>query len=428
MAAPRFPLRLGAALALCSALAACGASGALKSALHGNLAELKRDVLAEQRAGELDRGRVEDLAEAVAGREVRSATGQAAVHRIRAIRVCAGSLLPVLHERAERADDIGAEATLVLLERGELRRDAQVTRHREASSGAWRAVAARAAVAPRYGALRRSFVRDPDERVRRAAMHAAVEAAAPGDLEELLEAARLDPDPLSRSLAARAAGSIGGEHAVLALKDLFARADETMRTSIVEAWSEPRAYAAGGSRELVRLAEQGSGPPALAAAGALVRQGAADAAIGRARLVRAIREGTLVERRLAIDLAPLPDAEVLRALDEAKKNDDAEVRVLALGRLLDVPERRPQARTALTALAGQKSAAGQQARSALAGIGDQAVASKLADDLKARQPEERQEGALGLMRLGDWSRAATALADDDPDVRTAVACQMLAER
>jgi hypothetical protein len=428
MAAPRFPLRLGAALALCSALAACGASGALKSALHGNLVELKRDVLAEQRAGELDRGRVEDLAEAVAGREVRSATGQAAVHRIREIRVCAGSLLPVLHERAERADDIGAEATLVLLERGELGRDAQVTRHREASSGAWRAVAARAAVAPRYGALRRSFVRDPDERVRRAALHAAVEAAAPGDLEELLEAARLDPDPLSRSLAARAAGAIGGERAVLALKDLFARADETMRTSIVEAWSEARAYTAGGSRELVRLAEQGSGPPSLAASGALVRRGGADAAIGRAKLVRAIREGTLLERRLAIELAPLPDADVLRALDDAKKNDDAEVRVLALARLLDVPERRPQARAALTALAGQKSAAGQRARSALAGIGDQAVASKLADDLKARQPEERQQGALGLMRLGDWSRAATALADDDPDVRTAVACQMLAER
>jgi hypothetical protein len=426
---PRRLARLGATVCLVFAFAACGASGALKTALHGNLVELKRDVAAEQRAGKLDRGRVEDLARAVAGREVRSATGQAAVRRIREIRVCAGPLLPVLRERSERADDIGAEATLVLLEHGDLSPGAEVERHREASSGAWRAVAARAALSPRHGALRRAFLRDPDERVRRAALHAALAARDPADLEELLEAARLDPDPLSQGLATRAAGAVGGERAVLALKDLFAKADETARTTIVEAWSEPRSYTAGGGRELLRLSESGTGPPALAAASALVRRGApSHAAVGKAVLIRAIRQGTTLERRLAIELAPLPDRAVLSSLDEAAKSEDLELRVLALTRLGDAPERREHARAALKKLAVKTGNSALQAQRALADFGDSSIAPKLAQQLRARHPAERREGALALVQLGDWSRAAPALADDDPDVRTAVACRVLAAR
>ncbi len=37
----------------------------------------------------------------------------------------------------------------------------------------------------------------------------------------------------------------------------------------------------------------------------------------------------------------------------------------------------------------------------------------------------RTVAAVGLLRLGDYSQAATALADDDPVVRTAVACTVL---
>jgi hypothetical protein len=160
-----------------------------------------------------------------------------------------------------------------------------------------------------------------------------------------------------------------------------------------------------------------------------VRRGApSHAAVGKAVLIRAIRQGTTLERRLAIELAPLPDRAVLSSLDEAAKSEDLELRVLALTRLGDAPERREHARAALKKLAVKTGNSALQAQRALADFGDSSIAPKLAQQLRARHPAERREGALALVQLGDWSRAAPALADDDPDVRTAVACRVLAAR
>ncbi|HLV21367.1 MAG TPA: hypothetical protein VKZ49_10805, partial [Polyangiaceae bacterium] len=159
-------------------LSACSSGGVVQAALYGDLATLKRRVQQEQREGDLDEGRVRDLAHAVAAREVRSAQGPLGAARLRQARPCAPALSRELEDRAARGDDGAAEAALSLLEIGGLDRRQAVERYAEASSGAFRAVAARAAVAPGLGPLRRRFFVDPDERVRRAALRAAAEARA----------------------------------------------------------------------------------------------------------------------------------------------------------------------------------------------------------------------------------------------------------
>ena len=237
----------------------------MNAALHHDLPALRSALAEERAAGDLDRDRVVEVAYAVASREVMSASGPAGVRRIRLMRGCSGPVSHVLEARAERSDDGGAEAALVLLAAGKLDEEQAFARHVDASSGAWRAVAARAAQAPETFKQRRAFYVDVDERVRRAAFEAALEAPSELDLEPLLESARLDPDPLNRSLAARAVGAVGGERAVLSLVDRWDRADEDTRLSIVEAWAMPRAYAAGGERELVKVAESGTHLPALSA-------------------------------------------------------------------------------------------------------------------------------------------------------------------
>jgi hypothetical protein len=408
--------------------AGCAASSVVKTAKHGDLTALKREVEASRKRGDLDERTVVELAEAIAGREVRSAKGREAVQRIRSIRPCASSILPVLRERAGRGDDIGAEASLILLELGKLTPVAAIERHREASAGAWRAVAARAAVAPKYGLLRREWMRDGDQRVRRAALSAAIDSAHPDDREALLEAARVDPDPMSRSLALRALGALGGEREVMALDDLWQRADETTRVSIVDAWAMPAAFRSGGRGRLIRSVETTRGIPALAAAGALVRAGGSDAELGVAALTRGIGEGSVDERSLAIRVAPLDDRDVVAALKKASKEHDLVVQVAALARLVELGSEREQALVRLRELAHKKDDAALAARAALAGADDRSVVPRLDEQLASRRSSERQAAALGLLELREWPGVATGLADDDPSVRTAVACGVLGKR
>lgn len=409
----------GALLAL-----ACARPGILQTALHGDLASLKRDVKESQARGELDKDAVEDLAQAIAGREVRSASGSAAVERVREVRVCARPLLRVLEDRSEQADDAAAEATLVLLELGRRDRKAMIEKHRDASAGAWRALAARAAVGPEHGPLRRKLFTDPDERARRAALRAAIETRSKDDLEPLLEAARVDPDALSRGIATRAVGAIGGERAVLALKDHWARADEPTRLTIIEAWGMPAAFKSGGEHELVTVAETRHGREAISAADALVRAAGASAPTGEAILQRAVAEGTRAERRLAIQLVPLADPDARKAVEKASKDKDEEVRIAALLRLASTDDRK-KSLEGLRELAKKDDETGLEARAALAKAGDHEVKPKLTPLLSAPKARFRSTAAKGLIELGDYSAAATALADDDPSVRTEVACAVL---
>lgn len=420
--------RVLACLALLAGFGGCTSSGAVQAALQGDLKTLQAEIASAKALGDLDRSNVEELAQAVAGREIRSAAGDAAVRRLRTVRSCASPLYPVLKDRASQPDDAGAEAALILLEFNQLSPDRAVHEYVQSSNGPWRAVAARATVDPKYAPLRRKFFEDPDERVRRAALQAALEAKDRADLESLLEASRLDPDVLSRSFATRAVGSIGSEQAVLRLKDRWARASETVREEIIEAWAMPNAFHHGGERELVRIAETETGSVAIAAAHALYRNSDASRELGAQVLARAISEGTRYERRLALQLASFADDDLGKAITKASHDSDVFVRVMALAKLLSVPKEKAHAQRELQKIARKPGNEAVQARAALAAAGDTSIIGELNQQLGDKSAEKRKLAARALLRLGQYPDVATALGDGNPDVRTTVACNVLASR
>ncbi|HEY4103044.1 MAG TPA: HEAT repeat domain-containing protein [Polyangiaceae bacterium] len=421
--------RLGLGLFLL--LGSCSTQPPVRTALYGDLPSLKRDIASAQRANKLNRGAVVDLARALDEREVMSASGSDGAARVGLLRPCAHALESTIERRAEAGDDVAAELTLMLLELHAADRVSAIKHYAESSSGAWRAVAARAAGLPRETELRKRFFTDPDERARRAAFASAHEAREPSELEALLEAARLDPDPQSQTLAARAAGAIGGERAVLALKDLWTNAEDALRIGIVDAWSEPGSLPSGGARELAAAAEANSGLASVSASFALTRLGGSDAQAANARLRRYIADGSDDEKRLALSVAPLDD-ENIAALVDASKKASPELRAVALARLANVAKTRTEAILALRNLANTKptSAAEEHAQaaavSALAEAGDPSVHATLVKNLSDKDSQTRRRAAEGLTDLGDYSNAASALGDDDANLRSGVACEILA--
>ncbi len=412
-------------------LASCAPQPAVRTALQGNLADLKRDIQSAHQSGKLDDGAVVKIAQAVGERELTSAQGENGAQRVRALRSCAFPLRSAMEVRAGTDDDVAAELTLILLETHDADRNALLVRHARSASGAWRAVAARAAVRPVDTDLRKAFYVDADQRVRRAALGTAREVHDPNELEALLEAARVDPDPQSQSLATRAAGAIGGERAVLALKDLWVRADDTLRIAIVDAWAERASFVAGGSRELSVAAANGGGLAAVSACFALARSGGADAASANARLRRYIADGTDDEKRLALNVAPL-DPETLAAIGKAAHDASPELQVVAWARLSGIDEQRSGAIHALRDLANRKpgSEAEQRAQndavSALAAAGDSSVSATLIKGMQSPELQTRWRAAHSLASLGDYPNAASALADDDANLRSDLACTILA--
>ena len=403
----------------------------MRTALQGNLSELKRDVAEARKKGALDRAQVVDLAEAVAARELTSAQGSDGAARVRSFRSCALPLRSAIERRADHDDDAAAELTLILLETHAADRTVLLNRHHRSPSGAWRAVAARAAQRAVDTDIRRSFFTDPDQRARRAAFESAREAHEPAELDALLEAARVDPDPQARSLAVRAVGAIGGERAVLALKDLWARADDALRMAIVDAWSDRSSLASGGARELTLAAETSKGLAAVSASAALSRAGGGESAPANARLRRYLTDGSDDEKRLAIGFTPL-DPETEAALLQIARGPSPELRVAAWSRLRTVPAHRNEAFLALRTLANSKPTseaertAQSSAVSALADAGDSSVAASVANGVRDRDVSTRRRSAQALLALGDYGNVATALADDDVSIRSDLSCAILA--
>lgn len=406
----------------------CSAPSYVKTAYYGDLPTLKKQIAAAAGGGAVDSSDVKALARAIARREVRSARGKDAARRIEGARECARAVEPELAEWADKPNDEGGEALLVLVDAGLRDADSFVSRHSHAESGALRAVAARGTGSEEQTSLRRAYFSDPDERVRHEAFRAALEAQDPGDLPFLLEASRLDPSYENRGVAARAAGAIGGARAVLGLVDLWAAADPDVQLEIVKAWAAAPSFQAGGSRELLSVAERADSIASVAAAGELVRLGGPGAAEGRGVLARAIADDTSEERILAIQLAPLSDSGAIDALEQASKSDDAPVKVVALARLLEVPAKKTSALAQLREIAQRDDAAARQSRVALAVVGDQHAAPLLAKQLGDPDSVRRQQAAVGLYRLGHAAQMAQALADSDPTVRMSVACAVLSGR
>ncbi len=404
-------------------LGACQPTGAVHSALQRDLPTLRRDILTERAEGKLDRARAEDISRAVLEREIHTASGSVGAARVRSVRPCAAPLYGSLRERADRLDDIGAEAALILFEHGKL--EGPLARYGNSEDGAWRAVAARDTEGPKAAGQRVAFFTDPDERVRRAALQAALSTADARDRDALLDVARLDPDPMSRSFAVQALGRLGGERTVLGLKDRWERADEGLRLVIVDAWAAPASFRDGGRVALLRLAETSSGLPALRAAQALSRAEGEVREVGVQKLLDAAQNGTREERRMALTALPADRPETLTALDVATRDPDREVAVLGWARLLDFPERRTAALSTLETLAKGQDSLAIQARAALSATRAQAVAPLLVKQLEDRRAELRESAAIGLVRLGKPEDAALVLADSSPRVRMQVACRIL---
>lgn len=413
----------------CAALwlvACAGPRPEVKAALVGSLPELKREIARAEKSGSLSDARVTELARAVAEREVVGARGPEAEQQLALFRGCLPVVETALGERAARGDDGAAVATLLLFEAGKRDGAELLTRYREADSGAFRALAARAALSPSDAELRRRYFTDPDERVRRAALDAALKSPFPGQVPELAEAARLDPSPSNRARAAQALGRIGSEPAVLGLLDLFSAGDEQEQLAVLDAWSATPSYDHGGERELARALDR-SGLVGVSAASLLLRSRESRGA-ALAVLTRAIAEGSDDERRMALMVAPLDEPTVKEALKKAAKEPSPEVTPLVLSRLAELPDQRAAARAKLEKMAEDNSDYGLEASYVAASFGSTRAISRVQQELGHERASRRLRAALALSRLGQKQRVAARLADDDPFVRSSLACSLAESR
>lgn len=407
----------------------CASSPALRAAEGGDFATLQREVAAKEKLGRLSNGEAADLARAVAEWEITKAPAGEQLSRVREARACARELDGALARRMRTRDAAGAEAALARAESRELSAaDARV--HAADADDGWRAVGARGLVREEDDAARRKAYLDPAPAVRRAAMHAALEAKDPRDVDPLAEAARVDPEPIVRTDAVRTLAAIGGAAAGAKLRDLWTSADEPLREDIASAWASPAMWSAGGRDELRILLAQGRGPGAIEAAGAVLRGNDRDAeldALATALLGRTIARGSHRDRLHAIVAAPRAYGPLLDAVREAAKDPDFMLAVAALARLVDSPSDRDASIRALEAVAADRdrAAASARAKLALATAGDLRVQAWIEADLAAADPAARLGAATALGALGRGGRAAPLLADPDPSVRTRAACTIL---
>jgi HEAT repeat protein len=420
-------MRLALAFVL-SVVVSCGGGPVRDAALADDLPAFKRALADAGKRGELDEGSVKEIAHAVIARELSSSQGDAAVARVRDVRTCVGQVESLLDERSERRDPGAGAALLALLESGRVDGDDFVSLYEHDAEAAFRAVAARAAVGAEHGLVRRRLLIDADLAVRRGALHAALSEPDQHDLEALAEAARLDPDPLARSIAVQALGANGGQRAVELLADLWDVSDLATRQGIVEAWAKPKSFEAGGETRLLSTMEtRGSFVAVIAAHGLLVSQSKHTEQAAHV-LVRSAAVGPTEERRLALGWIPIA-GEGEQALLDAQKSDDPAVSVVAATRLLSAAKHAKAAEEVLRRLAKNDSApVRRQAQSTLAKKGDRSVLAALEQSQTAADPEERRHAALGLLSLGEYGKAAAALGDDVARVRTQVACATLVAR
>jgi hypothetical protein len=420
------------------ALGGCAASPAQRAAERGDRAALHAAIAAREKTGDLSNGDAADLARAVAERDVREATGANAIDRVRDARACAHELDGALSARMGTRDAAGAQAALARLDAGGLSfEDARA----EPTTGdpAWRAVVARALVRPLDREARLRALLDPDPVVRRAAARAARDALDPGDIAPLAEAARLDPEPIVRTEAVRGLAALGGRAQGAsagalrdALRDLWGLADDGLREDIARAWSGDPLWGSGGRDALLLLVSSDHGPGAVEGAAAVLRRGDADAEVVGAslgQLARAIESGPRGARLQAIAQAPLERRELLEVVQKAAAGEDVEVRVAALGRLASGRASAAAAGAGpveqLETLARPGSKVARRARSVLAVAGDRRVQAWIEEDLGAAGPEERLAAASDLAAMGVAARGAPLLADANAGVRVRAACTLI---
>ena len=440
---------LAATTLLLLAVAACG-SPALRAAEQGDAAKLRAEIASKHDKGKLSNDEAADLARAVAEREISTAKDEStALARLRETRACAAELDDALEARMKKRDAAGAEAALSRLEDGKLG-EGDAREWLDDADDRWRAVATRTLHRDDDRKRRQAAIVDPSPRVRRSAIRAAATAKDATDLDLLFETARVDPDPLLRNEALRSMSAIvrGLEDAArpraaelaVRLRDLWTSGDDALKEDVAVAWALAPVFDNGG-REALRVAvSNGKGPGAIAAAGVVTRTARKDAELmtsATALLARTIVDGSRRDRLHALR-GPHRERVVLDAVRKAAEDDDREVKVAALARLLDSPPDREAAKKALYAIAGYgvKGFGGKaddaralehaaRARHALASAGELRVQAWIEQDLAASEPQRKTAAASALAALGRPARAAPLLADPDPSVRTRVACTMM---
>lgn len=456
--------------------------GRVASAPASELATVLTGRLAE---GGLDAEEAREIALERARFELGSASGEDGKLTLEALLPCATALGGAWLRRASLPDEAAAHAALLATAAGlaePLRYGRFVTDERPA----WRAAGARSLGLPqpyerepdehargrrevmlaRTGWWRRHLMLDPYREVRRAALLAAGDAAAPSDVDAVLDAARRDPDAELRRVAIAAAGKIGTRAALLGLIDLWSAADEDARVSLVAALGDAMAQDAASpgardvaegaladaqprklaERQLWRIAELDLGLPSLRAALALLatdRPGADATALGIATGVieRAIDEAATRVRLAAINDAPvraaagqggMPQpspagaAELLEAIVLASKSDEPRVAVAALARRLELGPKEREA--ALAALRDRSRGVGLSVEAAIAARASARDATVLAalDELAAGPSAiTRGEAGAYFAALGRFDKAALLLADPSPAVRAKTACALL---
>ncbi len=442
--------RIGSAIVLSIALAACG-NAALRAAEQGDQAKLRAEIEGKHQQGKLTNEEAAELSRAVAEREIATAKDEAAaLARLRDTRACAADLDDALAERMKKRDGAGAEAALSRLEDGKLGEGTARDWLGDADDR-WRAVGTRTLHRDEDRKARQAALVDPSPRVRRSAIRAAAMANDAADLDLLMETARVDPDLLLRNEALRASSAIvrglgdsgrarAAELAVR-LRDLWTSGDDAIREDVAVAWALSPVWENGGREALRVTIASGKGAGAIQAAGVIVRSRRDDAelaASASAVLARTIEGGSYRERLQALAIARL-DSPQIDAIRKAAKDDDREIRIAALARLLDSKPDHDAAAKELETFAGfgvkGSATAGSddararqlasQARYALASAGYLRIQAWIEEDLAAPDPTRRTQAAAALAAMGRSARAAPLLADADPSVRTRAACTMI---
>lgn len=388
-----------------------------KVASSGDLPALKASIAQAEKQQQIGESTLRELASAVLRRELVSL---APAEAFPDVEPCAAQIRSALEVVAEGSSEFAVPATLALFDAGYAPGAAEDPVAREAAL-------ARDAVGPGAGDQRRGLMLHGDAGVRRAALAAAFEGVDPLDVPALAEAGRLDPDAGARAIAIAALGRIGGAPAVQALSDLYGAADRDARRMISYAWSQPASFTAGG-QQLLEDQTSSPGEVSVLAASALLRREPGQSELVSAAFVRAIESPAAGLRLLALDIVPWALEGAHPALLAAQKHGDPATRVLALLRSVEAGALGAEGLAELQRLgADDVTSVGAVARAVLARAGQGAIKPALRADLGAARSERRTLAAVSLLALEDWGGAAQALGDDSPNVRRAVACQVLAE-
>lgn len=420
----------------------CG-NGLVAAAERGDRGAVSRGIAEAHARGELSDRRAADLGLAVARRELEIARGRDAVERLEDLSPCAAELDGTLAALAERRDEAGARAAMLRVESGAMSR-AAAREWLGDGDDAWRAVAVRALTGPDDGPMRREALLAGSPEIRRAAVAASREAADRADLDALFEAARVDPDLLTRSQALRAIGEIArrttgharesvGRSVAMRLRDLWSAGDDALRQDVAVGWVLSPTYEQGGREALGVYLGNPSATGRIAVAAAVLRNardGSADrevAAAAEALLVRVLGEGSVRDRLHALAASPLTATLGREIAKLAASPAEPEVRVAAWSRLLESEPYRAQASRELVRHASVAAGdLGRRARHALASQRWLPVQAWIERDLRAPRALDRLAAAHALAELGRAARAAPLLVDDDASVRARVACVLVA--